>query len=362
MNIIIYEDEGYKNFLPLTWTRPVYDLKCGVETLAQKIVRLYPKTKIDYSCRYYLPGRKVMNFEKGLFVNGRLLATADLAKKMPLKGPDEVFMANGEIVAVRASTKNFDEVKKKGKVTNLKTKTIKYPWELIADLADGLRADWPGLKKIKRKYQVHKSAVFLNDKDIFLDNGVEVEAGAVLDARHGPIYVGKGTIVRPLTYLKGPLSIGPNCRLGGEIGESIFHGYINKQHYGFIGHSYVGEWVNLGAGTTNSDLKNNYGTVKVQFNGKPVDSQEMFVGCFIGDFAKTGIGTLINTGTLIGIGANVLGGRPTAKVIPNFAWDEKNKYRLDDFLHSAKIMMGRRSVNLGPVEAERIKKIYKLAA
>ncbi len=362
MQIIIYEDEGYKNFLPLTWTRPVYDLKCGVNTLAEKISRLYPKTKIEFSCRYYLPGRKIMRFDKGLFINGRLLATPEFAKKVPLKGPDEVLMANGEIVAVRAVTKTFNEVRKKGKVTNLKAKTVKFPWELIVNLAAGLAADWPALKMKKRKYQVHKSTVLLNKQQIYFDDGVEIEAGAVIDARHGPVYIGRGTIIRPLTYLKGPLSIGPLCRIGGEVGESIFHGYTNKQHYGFIGHAYVGEWVNLGAGTTNSDLKNNYGTVKVQIDGKLVDSQEQFVGCFIGDHAKTGIGALINTGTLIGVGANVMGGKPTPKIVPDFYWDEKTKYRAEDFIKTAKLMMARRGIAIDQAETDKLRKVYKLAA
>ncbi|MEE8637749.1 MAG: putative sugar nucleotidyl transferase, partial [Candidatus Margulisiibacteriota bacterium] len=102
MNIIIYEDEGHKNFLPLTWTRPVYDLRCGINTLAEKVIRQYPKAKVDFSCRYYLPGQKVMKFEKGLFINGRILAHSRLAKEIPLKGKDEVFYSGDEIVAIRA--------------------------------------------------------------------------------------------------------------------------------------------------------------------------------------------------------------------------------------------------------------------
>jgi UDP-N-acetylglucosamine diphosphorylase/glucosamine-1-phosphate N-acetyltransferase len=180
----------------------------------------------------------------------------------------------------------------------------------------------------------------------------------VLDARSGPIYLGQGTIVRPHSYLRGPLSIGPGCRLGGEVTHSLFHGYSNKAHYGFIGHSYIGEWVNLGAGTTNSNLKNNYGTVKVQVNGKQVDSGQQFLGCFIGDYAKTGIGTLINTGTVIGLGANVLGGQVTPKSIPDLQWDEKSKYRLDDFLKAAETMMARRGIKMAPAKADLIRSIF----
>jgi UDP-N-acetylglucosamine diphosphorylase/glucosamine-1-phosphate N-acetyltransferase len=218
---------------------------------------------------------------------------------------------------------------------------IEQLWDLIVGLKEDLEAD---LKVLKAgiKGQVHPSAVLYAKENMLIEAGVEVEAGAVLDARSGPIYIGKGTIVRPHSYLRGPLSIGPECRIGGEATHSIFHGHSNKAHYGFIGHSYIGEWVNLGAGTTNSNLKNNYGTVKV----RGIDTGQPFLGCFIGDFAKTGIGTLINTGTVIGLGANVLGGKVTPKSIPDFQWDETSKYRLDDFLKAAEAMMGRRGKKL----------------
>jgi carbonic anhydrase/acetyltransferase-like protein (isoleucine patch superfamily) len=244
---------------------------------------------------------------------------------------------------------------------------INYLWDLIVNLKEDLEEDLKTLgSRVKGqgsrgKSQVHKSAVLYAPENMLIENGVEIEAGAVLDARPGPIYIGKNSIVRPHSYLRGPLSIGPECRIGGEVTHSIFHGYSNKSHYGFIGHSYIGEWVNLGAGTTNSNLKNNYGTVKVWVNGKEVDTGQQFLGCFVGDYVKTGIGTLINTGSVIGLGANVLGGKVTPKYIPDFKWSEKERWRLDDFLKTAKKAMARREVKLDAKTTEKIKKIYKLA-
>jgi UDP-N-acetylglucosamine diphosphorylase / glucose-1-phosphate thymidylyltransferase / UDP-N-acetylgalactosamine diphosphorylase / glucosamine-1-phosphate N-acetyltransferase / galactosamine-1-phosphate N-acetyltransferase len=237
---------------------------------------------------------------------------------------------------------------------------IEYLWDLIVGLKGDLEVDLKVLGA-RCKGQVHKSAVLYQPESMIIEEGAEIEAGAVLDARSGPIYIGKGTIVRPQSYLRGPLSIGPECRIGGEVTHSIFHGYSNKAHYGFIGHSYVGEWVNLGAGTTNSNLKNNYGTVKVQVSGKLVDSGQQFLGCFIGDYAKTGIGTLINTGTVVGLGANVLGGKVTPKYIPDFQWDETTKYRLEDFLKAAAEMMGRRHKKLTPAQEKKLTEICRAA-
>lgn len=360
MNIIIYEDEGYRNFLPLTWLRPVYELKSGINTLAEKIVRQYPGVPVDFSCRYYLPGNKLMKLEKGLFINGRVLADSRLAKQVPLKGPDEIFLAGEEIVAIRAVSKNFEAVSKKAKIKKVDTRMIQYPWDLVNENGGQIGLDKKHLPA-KRKYKIHKSVVVYNHRDVVIDEGAEIEANVVIDARSGPVYIGKDTIVRPQTYLKGPVSLGPMCRVGGEISATIFHGFSNKQHYGFIGNSYLGEWVNLGAGTTNSNLKNNYGNVKVVIEGKSVDTGCKYVGCFVGDHAKCGIGTLITTGGVIGVGANVFGGGVTPKVVPSFSWGLKEKYKWDEAIAACRIVMSRRQVKMPAAVSDLLKKVYKLA-
>ena len=234
---------------------------------------------------------------------------------------------------------------------------INYLWDLIVNLKEDLEKDLRGIGA-RVKGDIHPAAILIKPENMIIEAGAEIEACAVLDARQGPIHIGKGTIIKAGANLRGPVSIGPECRIGGEVTHSIFHGYSNKGHYGFIGHSYIGEWVNLGAGTTNSNLKNNYGTVKVQINGKEVDSGQQFLGCFIGDYAKLGIGTLITTGAVIGLGANVLGGKVTPKSIPDFQWDEKTKYRLEDFLRATKTMMGRRHIELDAGRQKRLTEIY----
>ncbi|MBN2057999.1 MAG: hypothetical protein JW782_04325 [Candidatus Saganbacteria bacterium] len=358
MKLIIYEDEGYKNFLPLAWTRPVYDLRCGIDTLAQKMLRQYPKAVAAYGCRYYLPGEKLMKFERGLFINGRVLAGSRLAREIPLKGKDEIFFSGEEIVAVRAVSKPFAEVKKRARTKRVNVQLVKYPWDLIVENSGQILAD-SRYHRNKKQGKAHKSAVFYNHKDIIIAAGAEVEAHAVLDARQGPIYIGPGTIVRAGALLKGPLSIGPGCRIGGEISASIIHGYSNKSHYGFLGHAYIGEWVNLGAGTTNSNLKNTYGNVKVEIDGKSIDSGLRFLGCFIADHAKTGIGTLITTGAAIGVGANIFGGGVTPKVVPCFSWGQKGRYELSKMLASAALIMERRSKKLDEQQKEMLAKIYQ---
>ena len=267
-----------KNFYPLTLTRPVEELRCGMRTLAD-----HPKRKPEYI------------------------------------------------------------------------------WDLIVHLKEDLEED---LKKLGAGINgtVHPSAVIYNPENVLIEEGAEIEACAVLDARPGPIYIGKNTVVRPHSYLRGPLSIGPECRIGGEVTHSIFHGYSNKAHYGFIGYAYIGEWVNLGAGTTNSNLKNTYGTVKVIINGSETDSGVRFLGCFIGDHAKLGIGTLITTGAVIGVAANVFGGGVTPKFIPSFAWGIKGRADLAKTLKSVELMMGRRGRKISSKEIKNLKEIFKSTA
>jgi UDP-N-acetylglucosamine diphosphorylase/glucosamine-1-phosphate N-acetyltransferase len=361
MNIVIFEDEGYKNFLPLTWTRPVYQLRCGINTLAEKIARHYPKAKVHFSCRYYLPGEKLMRLGRGLFINGRVLAGSGMGREIPLHGQDEVFMSGDEIVAIRAVNQDYEAVRAQGKVKRMKFKLLKYPWELINLMGEEIREDRKHMR-FKGQGARIRGVFAYNAREIIVDEGAQLEAGAVLDARHGPIYIGKGSIVRPTTYLKGPLVLGPECRVGGEVGESIFHGFSNKQHYGFIGHSYVEEWVNLGAGTTNSDLKNNYGSIKLEINGQLVDSGEQFVGCFIGDHVKTGIGTLITTGARIGVAANIFGGGVTLKMVPSFSWGSKGRYELDKALATIKMVMERRHKTFSKEDDKIIRYLYRYAA
>ncbi|MDI6731204.1 MAG: hypothetical protein QME05_01310 [Candidatus Margulisbacteria bacterium] len=243
-------------------------------------------------------------------------------------------------------------------------KQISYLWDLLVGLKEDLERDLkgqgsrPACRQAGVKGQVHPSVVLLAPENILIEEGAEIEPLAVLDARSGPIYIGKKSVIKAHANLRGPVSIGPECKIGGEVSHSIFHGYSNKAHYGFIGHSYIGEWVNLGAGTTNSNLKNTYGTVKVWVNGKEVDSGQQFLGCFIGDHVKTGIGTLITTGAVIGVGAHWFGGGVTPKVIPNFAWGKEGKIKLEKMLAIAHSVMGRRQKKLSQEEENKLRNLY----
>ncbi len=236
-------------------------------------------------------------------------------------------------------------------------------WDFIAEGPERLSADLTQSTVGDGEGELPDGVERLGAGPVLLGSGATIEPGVLLDTRGGPIELDSGVEVRAGARLAGPLYLGPGslllggavealaagpgCRLRGEIGESIVLGYSNKAHDGFLGHAYLGCWVNLGAETTNSDLKNNYGTVRMGPPGEEADTGLLKLGCFIGDHVKTGIGVLLNTGTVLGAGSNVFGSEMPPKWVPPFSWgsgSDLGLYRRDAFLETASIVMERRGV------------------
>jgi UDP-N-acetylglucosamine diphosphorylase/glucosamine-1-phosphate N-acetyltransferase len=407
--ICIFEGMYYERLLPLVYFRPIYDLKCGILTLREKIQRHYPHVPVTLHCRSYLaetvkqqnPDVQVnqLNAKSCLFINGRVIADDEFAEKIPLKGTDTLYTRGETIIAARVSGTNLRTVKRglsdiftlsdfKGLVKKeVDVKVINYPWDLVANNGAQIIADFKTLvgdrkgKKIRGK--VYESACLLGEKNIFIDEGSKVKPGAVLDAEGGPIYIGRNATIYPQATIEGPAcvgdgslikigakiyentSIGKMCKVGGEVESTIIHSYSNKQHDGYLGHSYLGMWVNLGADTNNSDLKNNYGSVDVYINGESIDSGLMFVGLTLGDHSKSGINTMFNTGTVVGVSSNVFGSGFPQKYIPSFSWggaESMTTYDLERGIEVAKRVMSRRKVEMTDVDERLMRKIFDLTA
>jgi UDP-N-acetylglucosamine diphosphorylase/glucosamine-1-phosphate N-acetyltransferase len=333
-----------------------------------------------------------------LLVNGRVLdpfALIPLLEETTGKG---VWWNGGEVIAARlpasetrdllANLRVNDHILESGMLHGLPRQLapvpiLEQPWELALQNGERIVADVSafGLRHTGGRPLppgVHR----IGGDPLILAPGAEVEPGAVLDTRGGPILVGRGARIAGLTRLEGPAAvgagsllvggriragttIGPGCRVAGEVEASILHGHSNKYHDGFIGHAYVGEWVNLGAMTTNSDLKNTYGTVKVWNDGKLVDTGAQKVGVLIGDHAKTGIGSLLDTGAVIGTAANVYGGSAVlaTKWIPSFAWGVPPKLTVHDPVRALATMeevMRRRGVALSAFYRAMIEEVFTL--
>jgi UDP-N-acetylglucosamine diphosphorylase/glucosamine-1-phosphate N-acetyltransferase len=193
---------------------------------------------------------------------------------------------------------------------------------------------------------------------------VSIEDGAVLmpnASLEGPIHIGRGSIIKMCARIYGGTTIGPVCKVGGEVAESIIQGYSNKQHDGFVGHSYLGEWINVGAGTDTSDMKNNYSPVSVQVGGNSVESGQLFVGLFMGDHSKTGIGSVFNTGSVVGVCCNIFGADYPPKYVPSFTWGGTSGFEehdLEKAIETARRVMGRRGQTLDSQAELVLRKVF----
>ncbi|MDP4173040.1 MAG: GlmU family protein [Bacteroidota bacterium] len=407
MQLCIFEDIYYDRLEPLIFSRPTYDLICGINSLRAKILRAYPDLRYTLHCRQYLeplvksknPSIDVNKIEDDecLFVNGRILAPTDMMNLIPLIGKENKLYLNKEtIIAARVSGKKLKELK-----TNLfdllsmsdfdgipteqvEIKHIDYIWDLINNNRQQIQCDYQFLMRNKDERllgKIHPGAHIIEKDQIFIDSGAEVKPGAVLDASNGPIYIdknatinansvledavyiGEGSQVKSCARIYDNVSVGKVCKIGGEIEDSIILPFTNKQHSGFLGHAYLGSWVNLGADTNCSDLKNNYGFVRVYVNGEIIDSGSQFLGVIMGDHTKTAINTMFNTGTIVGYSCNIFGPGFPAKYIPSFSWGGSEAVTTYDILRSietAKRAMLRRDYVMTESDEKLFKKIFDL--
>ncbi len=414
MKLCIYEDASAENFYPLTYLRPVFELKSGWTTLREKIQRRFKAAPVCCFVRDWIePTYKAvagapvndMSALKGdvLFVNGCLLLI-DL--KLDLNGPEEAGVcqplpptpegAPPHVAYIRATAATVEKCKAQAKdfdgliaallgvvkKTEVKATIVNYPWHLIDENPRAITDDFAHFGRTGIEGRFSEQAAVWGDKGkVYVGKGAAVHPFVCLDTEAGPVVIEEGADIHPNTRIQGPAYIGPKCwvlgakiregtvlgpmcRVGGEVEESIFHAYSNKYHDGFIGHAYVCEWVNLGALTTNSDLKNDYKTVELYVKGELIDSKSQKVGSFIGDHTKTSIGTCMNTGTVVGIMSNLVGGSGILpKVLPSFITFLNGKAFKAGFnsqLATARTAMGRRKKVLTPEDEALLSRVFDL--
>ncbi|MCE9501037.1 MAG: GlmU family protein [Leptospira sp.] len=255
------------------------------------------------------------------------------------------------------------------------------PWELIGQSAKNIDEDIELFKdaiawQSKIKIKSERFKVVGKNRNLYIHPDAKIYPGVVLDVSSGPIIIDKDVVVTPFSFLEGPLYIAPDaridnaritggtiigqaCRIGGEVENTIFENFSNKHHEGFVGHSYIGNWVNLGALATTSDLKNNYGIVKVQVRNNKINTETIKFGSIIGDFSKIAIGVMLNAGSVIDIGCNVTNPRVNG-YIPAFTWsDGKERYRLDHFINDTKKIMARRNRTLSSEDESLVAHLYE---
>ncbi len=371
--VLVFEDENYNKFYPISISRPTYNILSGSKTNLERISHHFSNFHIFTICRQYLSLSIIEGeFNRVILVNGSaVFRLSDLEFINELKKNDNqtAYIKDGKLIAAVLRSKEIREFKDicqseiiegSKRVEEVDIMTFSYIWDPIIENPKLIEQDFDEYFKDKNNKIAN---AFVYGKENVVSDDVSDDFGSIIDARDGPVIIGKGVEIKPFTYLKGPAfigdgcklvggkitggcSIGSGCRIGGEVENTIIIGNTNKYHEGFIGHSYIGEWVNLGALTTNSDLKNNYSEISVKQNGKVIKTGNIKIGCFIGDHTKTGIGTLLNTGINIGFSCNLFGGGLIMeKEIPSFAWGNdslRRSFPLNDAIETAKIVLKRR--------------------
>ena len=372
--ICFYEDDQYRNFFPLTHLRPVYTMRSGILPLFKRVGRYIESPDICLSCRGALSPLVSAEFrdypDYGDLIErleGARLITRLVSRDGGTAGLYFPLDTMSQIPQV-ASIEQFNEEYRRfpDDIAELDTSATlyRYCWDMVDDIEKEVAADFAFLQDSLTGLEravIHKGVDLLNPEAIHIGAGVEVLPGSLIDANHGPVFIGDNTRVESQVAINGPCYIGHTSRVGGEVEESIFHSYVNKYHAGFIGHSYVGSWVNFGAMTTNSDLKNNYSNIRVTINGEPVDSGSIKVGSFIGDHTKFGIGTLLNTGINIGVSCNLFGGSLIVdNEVPSFSWGNSagyQPYRFDKAIETIRRSTARRNVTLSSSEEGLLQKL-----
>lgn len=400
MRLALFEDNSALQFAPISLMRPVFELVCGQYTLRERLlesisidewgVLIRPALTKFYAEQFLnakINDAVWLGEGQTLLLNGRWLPSNSEIQKLSNASSDTVGLMGDSVAylvlepdeSVLLTTDAWDDAIKKIAATRESTQVkgieLRYPWDVVNQNEHQLRSDFVLSESSTDYLGDPKNLAIVGPPHLVrVSPSAEIDPFVVLDTRQGPVVIEEGAQVQAFTRIAGPAyigkdthlfranikpgtTIGPQCRLGGEIEESIIHGYVNKYHDGFLGHSYICPWVNLGAQTSNSDLKNDYSEVKVPLSGVPVTTNSVKAGCYIGDHTKTGLNSLFNTGTSVGVMSMVLPtGELLPKHIPSFSrfWlgridDEIN---LSDLFQLAEITMQRRGLSLTIAQRE----------
>lgn len=361
---IIFTEEFCQpeNLYPFTLTRHIQDIRVGILTIREKWEKLLGLTSYDRWEDDYKDLDRSIRLEKltgddpCFMIHGNILPTEKLIKTLKKLNNGEFISINGNAgIIFKFSGKEIQEPNKikvtKAITVRDKVKSLQFPWDIFQLNEYAIREDFKLLTEKRKSQKISKTNKVTKPGNIFIEKGAIVEQ-CFLNASEGPIYIGKNTLIMEGTAIRGPFAcgensvikmnskiygattIGPSCTVGGEIKNSVFFGNSNKAHDGYIGDSVIGEWCNLGAGTSNSNLKNNASSVKVWTTKGEMNAGQK-CGVFMGDYSKTSINTSINTGTVMGVCSTVLEHGLTPKYIPNFSWgsDGVKRYELQKALN-----------------------------
>jgi UDP-N-acetylglucosamine diphosphorylase/glucosamine-1-phosphate N-acetyltransferase len=415
MAICLFEDVSISTLLPLTHVNPDFDLRSGIFTLRTRLLQYFDREPMQLYTRMGLA--PVMEERSGLpvnhrdaadlFVSGSAVLRPEMVHRIRAhRGQDRVFVHGGRMMAATVASDALREKiyawltsgllreelvhhpgtlpdleRFEADIEELPTAPFTYPWDLLSHNTQLLLDDaafFP-LGHVDDSAGVANSAELVRPGDISVGADARIGPGAVLDASDGPVIIDAGAVIMPQALLMGPAyigrdsrikagakiyegsTVGPVCKVGGEVEETIFHSYANKQHDGFVGHSYFAPWTNVGADSNTSDLKNNYSRIRVTLEGRGHDTGLHFLGTVMADHSKCGINTMFNTGTVVGVGCNIFGGDFPPKFLPSFSWGGAagvTEHDFTRFAETASVVMQRRNKALTDAERHLLHEVF----
>ena len=384
MQLVFSDAQYWEDFLPLTFTRPIAEMRCGILTFSERWKKLLTIDEVSYLTEDFLQ-EKFQKPEKreSLFLVPNFLPTPDVLQQIKNLRKGEALVYEDELLAAKVNMENFtlSQIEKMTDITE-ELLFFKQPTDLFSYNHTAIEFDFELLTEGRNTQPLSPTNGFLgNPEDLFIEEGAQIEF-STLNTRTGKIYIGKNAEIMEGCHLRGPIAlcedskfnlgakiygattVGPHSKVGGEVNNVVIFGYSNKGHDGFIGNSVIGEWCNLGADTNSSNLKNNYATVKLwNYKSKKfTDTGLQFAGVIMGDHAKTAINTQLNTGTVVGLAANIFKNGFPPNLVENFSWggmkgDEK--FKLEKAIEVAEKAMIRRKIILSEADKKILGYIFK---
>ena len=377
MNVILF-DSNRSNFYPLSYTRPISEFRIGILTIKEKWTHYYKN--ISTKTEDYLVSKYPIRKQKeNLWIDASVLPSKELKTELDSLRNGELLESNGKIIAFKNLNYSFKNLNKIN--TSILVNSIENICDIFSDNGREIEADFKLLTKARKSQKISDTNTVIG-KHIFVEKGAKISC-SILNAENGPIYIGKNTeimegaiirgpfamgenaVLKMGAIIYGPTTLGPHCKVGGEVNNSVFFGYSSKAHDGFLGNSVIGEWCNLGADTNNSNLKNNYTEVKL-WNYEMERFKKtglQFCGLIMGDHSKCGINTMFNTGTVIGVSANIFGSGFPRNFVPSFSWGGASGfqvYKLPKVFEVASKVFERRKLDFDENEQNILSEVYDM--
>lgn len=390
-NYILFDDSRRLNLLPFTFTKPVAEIRIGILTIREKwemaLGEACSYLTVEYLQKKYQPAS---GEKESVLINGGIIPEAKLVETIRNLNKGQAISFNNTIVAAHLPSTPTPSYKPelehfKDIITLSESPfCIMHPWDIFTQNRRAIEQDYELITRGRKSESISNTNKVLNANKIFIEKGAKIEC-AILNADNGPIYIGvdaevmegaiirgpfalcRGSILKMGAKIYGPTTIGPHSKVGGEVNNCVIFGNSNKAHDGFLGNSVIGEWCNIGADSNNSNLKNNYANVKLWNYTKKsfVDTGLQFCGLMMGDHSKCGINTMFNTGTVIGVSANIFGSGFPRNFIPSFSWGGAQGfsiYSTQKAIETAKLVYERRGLTFNDDEQEILRKVFEITA